>query len=136
MKGIYKITNPEGKIYIGKSKNIYTRFLNHKSRKSMKYWRSKLTNSYDTYGFNNHKFEIIFECDEEYLLIYEAYFINKYNSIENGLNTAAPNIDISIIKKDPIEIEMGHIKDIKKNHKIFKVTASKEEFKTIKKLLA
>jgi len=31
MIGIYKITNPEGKIYIGLSKNIEKRFKNHKN---------------------------------------------------------------------------------------------------------
>jgi predicted GIY-YIG superfamily endonuclease len=30
--GVYKITNPEGKSYIGQSKDVYSRFEHHKRK--------------------------------------------------------------------------------------------------------
>ena len=59
MIGIYKITNPKGEVYIGQSTNIQKRFLMH--RNSEENGKSKCSKSFFEYGFNNHKFEIIFE---------------------------------------------------------------------------
>ena len=96
MIGIYKITNPNGQVYIGQSVNIKSRFLAHRhSENSCN--NTKLTNSFIEFGFNNHKFEIIFECGQLDLGLYEAYFIDRYNSISNGLNYVKPLIDYSRI---------------------------------------
>ncbi len=81
--GIYKITNPKGKIYIGQSKNIYRRF---KQYKRLNISPVKLKYSLQKYGWEQHIFEIIEECNPEQLNEREIYWIKYYNSVELGLN--------------------------------------------------
>jgi len=59
MIGIYKITNPKGKIYIGQSINIKRRFNEYKRLNCSQ--QPKIYNSLLKYGSDNHKFEIIEE---------------------------------------------------------------------------
>lgn len=85
MIGIYKITNPEGKIYIGQSINIDRRFKEYKRLQKRSAGR-KIINSLKKYGFENHQFEIIEECQIEQLHEKEYYWKQYYVSVENGLN--------------------------------------------------
>jgi group I intron endonuclease len=85
--GIYKITSPTEKVYIGASKNILKRWsfdykyvCNVKSQK-------KLYRSFKKYGIANHKFEIIEVCKIEELFNKEIYWIKFYNSYKKGLNS-------------------------------------------------
>jgi len=84
--GIYKITSPIDKIYIGKSRNIIRRFSNYKSLQCKN--QIKLYNSLVKYGYDNHLFEIIYECSENELNELEKYYIIKFNCVNNpmGLN--------------------------------------------------
>jgi group I intron endonuclease len=87
MIGIYKITNPKGKIYIGQSTNIEDRW-----KKGHKYSSGcgvKLKNSFKKYGWENHKKEILEECIVEYLSERETYWIEYYNSYKKGLNSTS-----------------------------------------------
>ena len=81
--GIYKITNPKGKVYIGRSKNIEVRFKRY-SRYKTTNLQPKLFESFDKYGFENHIFEILDHRDNIEL---EAQYIKEYNSYEDGLNS-------------------------------------------------
>lgn len=83
--GIYKITSPSGKIYIGQSVNIEKRFNQYKNL-NKRGIGNYLYNSLKKYGWEYHKFEIIEECSIEQLNEREIHWINHYNSIENGLN--------------------------------------------------
>jgi group I intron endonuclease len=85
MVGIYKITNPKGKVYIGQSKNIENRFKIH-LRESNLQKKNKLYNSFKKYGAENHTFEIVEECALEDLNRLEEYYGTKYNVLEEGLN--------------------------------------------------
>jgi group I intron endonuclease len=85
MTGIYKITNPKGKIYIGKSIDIEKRLKYYKYT-SLRKNQHKLNNSISKYGFENHILEIIEECKEEYLNEREIYWISYYDSVNLGLN--------------------------------------------------
>ena len=87
MVGIYKITNPKGKMYIGQSINIEKRF-EHYKRLACEQQR-KIYNSLKKYGPENHQFEIIEECKVEDLNIREIYWINHFNSLNEGLNLAS-----------------------------------------------
>lgn len=84
--GIYKITSPTGKIYIGQSKDIYKRINYYKN------YRCKgqliLYGSLCKYGWNTHNFEIICECDINELNDLEKYYIKKYDTFntEFGMN--------------------------------------------------
>jgi group I intron endonuclease len=86
---IYKITNPKGKVYIGCTIN-FKRRLSEYRRLSMA-GQIKLYNSLVKYGYNNHKFEIIEECDESILHEREIYWIKYFNCIEEGLNIRLGN---------------------------------------------
>lgn len=84
MIGIYKITNPECLVYIGESKNIKNRFNSYKYLKCKT--QRKLYNSFLKYGVENHKFEVLMECEIEDLKYFESCFQQIYRVIENGLN--------------------------------------------------
>jgi len=81
-RGIYKITNPEGEVYIGQSKNIEKRWKHYTTNPSKN--QPKLFYSFLKYGWINHKFEIIEECNN--LIERERYWISYYKSENNGLN--------------------------------------------------
>lgn len=85
MVGIYKITNPNGQIYIGQSKNLEKRFSYYKSNSCNN--QKKLNNSISMYGYDKHIIEIIYLCNELELNYFERKFQIKFNSIgDNGLN--------------------------------------------------
>lgn len=84
---IYKVTSPIGKTYIGESKSIQSRYSKHK--RIDKNLPTKLKDSYETYGFSEHVFEIIEFCqDLKELVDKEEIYIQSYDSTGfNGLNT-------------------------------------------------
>ena len=84
MIGIYKITNPKGKIYIGQSIDINRRFTEYNKMYCSQ--SKKLYNSLKKYGPEAHTFEIIEECLLNELDIKEEEYILKYNSHKIGLN--------------------------------------------------
>lgn len=55
--GVYKITSPSGKVYVGQSWDILERWRSYKSSYPMR-GQPKLANSLRKYGPANHKFEI------------------------------------------------------------------------------
>lgn len=81
MKGIYKITSPSGKVYIGQSTNIKTRFYNYRKSYSCKKQRV-LFNSFMKYGVGAHDFAIVHELpndiDANTLTNYEQFYIDQY----------------------------------------------------------
>jgi group I intron endonuclease len=103
MIGIYKITSPSKKVYIGQSVNIKRRFLDYK--KSLKKQQIKLFNSIKKYGYENHTFEVIEECNIELLNERERYWQDFYNCVENGLNCrlTKTNDKSGILSKETIE---------------------------------
>jgi group I intron endonuclease len=83
--GVYKITNPKGKVYIGKSCHIKRRFIEHKN--CSKTGKTKLYNSIRKYGIENHKIEAIFLSDIQYEIDkMESIYIRYYDCINTGLN--------------------------------------------------
>jgi len=84
MVGIYKITSPSNKIYIGQSYNIFKRKKEYKMLNCK--FQLKLYNSLKKYGWENHIFEVIEECDIDQLNEREIYWIQYYNSTKSGLN--------------------------------------------------
>jgi len=86
MIGIYKITSPNNRIYIGQSVNIEKRFISYKRLYSKNKLQTKLHRSFLKYGVLNHKFEIEKICLESELNNYERYFQEFYNCLNNGLN--------------------------------------------------
>lgn len=78
ISGIYKITNTvNGKFYIGSSKNIKRRWLEHKNQlQENRHANDHLQRSWNKYGADCFCFEIIEECEEERLLEREQYYID------------------------------------------------------------
>lgn len=85
MIGIYKITSPSGKIYIGQSVNISNRLSKYKNLNCKS--QRVLYNSIIKYGWDYHKFEVLCECDIEELNDKERYYQDLFNVVgSKGLN--------------------------------------------------
>lgn len=113
--GIYKITSPSGKIYIGSSKNIKKRefYYNSVSCKN----QTKIYNSIKKYGWEAHLFEIIEECSLEELYKKEIYYGLLFNVLgKKGLNCVLPkNDDIKSSISDETRQKMSEAKKGNKN---------------------
>jgi group I intron endonuclease len=90
--GIYLIKNIlDDKVYIGSSINL-------KDRRYKHFWmlergihdNQHLQNSYNKFGEENFKFEILENCEYDLLVEKENYYIEKYKSIDSefGFNLA------------------------------------------------
>lgn len=91
MIGIYKITSPSGKVYIGQSVNIKKRF-HHYSNMNNCENQIRLFRSFKKYGTKNHLFEVVEECNVSELNEKERYYQEMHNAIgENGLNCKLTN---------------------------------------------
>jgi group I intron endonuclease len=87
--GVYKITSPSGKVYIGSSKDIYDRWKTYKKVNCKK--QTKLYNSLKKYGFENHKFEVLGIYLKEDLLNWEHLWCLEYDACsKNNLNCISP----------------------------------------------
>ncbi len=85
--GIYKITNKiNNKVYIGQSINIESRWVHHRNY-NINHSHYALYQAFDKYGLENFIFEIIELCPQNQLNDREIYWINYYNSYQNGYNS-------------------------------------------------
>jgi group I intron endonuclease len=83
--GIYKITSPSGRVYIGQSIDIKRRFKEYKKIRCKK--QVRLYSSFKKYGLINHIFEVIEVCLEQELNTRERYWQDVYKVLEErGLN--------------------------------------------------
>jgi group I intron endonuclease len=90
MIGIYKITSPSGKIYIGQSVNILSRINKYKNAKCIT--QPIILKSILKYGWDNHIFEIVCECEQSELNEKERYYQEIFDCIgKNGLNCMLTN---------------------------------------------
>jgi group I intron endonuclease len=74
--GIYKITSPDNKVYIGQSIDIDSRLKSHITNSSNRF----LKESFDKHGIDKHTFEILTTCSEWELDSLEEMFILKFNA--------------------------------------------------------
>jgi group I intron endonuclease len=85
MIGIYRITNPKGKVYIGQSILIEKRWNSYKSLNCEN--QVRLFRSLQKYGISEHIFEVVEECAFEELNTKERYWQDLYEVLgEKGLN--------------------------------------------------
>lgn len=84
--GIYKITSPAKRIYIGQSIDIINRWKRY-GRLHCDH-QSILFNSFKKYGFDKHNFEILQQCEREKLNELEKYYVDLYQTFnsEFGMN--------------------------------------------------
>lgn len=102
---IYKAEFPNGKVYIGKSKDFDSRKIKHSY--STRYYNTKLTNAINKYGFDSIKWEIIFETEDINIINQkEIEFISKYDSIKNGYNTSTGGDGGDTISNNPRRLDI------------------------------
>lgn len=84
--GIYKITSPTGKIYIGQSIDIKKRFSSYRRLNCKS--QPRLLASLKKHGHENHCFEIIHICEKTELPTKEKHFVDLYQTFnsKHGLN--------------------------------------------------
>lgn len=78
--GIYKITSPSGKVYIGQSTDIENRWRYYSRLQCKK--QIKLYNSLLKYGWEQHNKEILELCDISVLIERENYWKDVYKVFE------------------------------------------------------
>lgn len=84
MVGIYKITSPSGRIYIGQSIDIETRWSLYRLMHCKN--QVALYRSFVKHGVGNHIFEVLEECDISLLNERERYYQDLFNVLSFGLN--------------------------------------------------
>lgn len=92
MIGIYKITNPKGRVYIGQSVDIEKRKVNYSRLQNCK-TQTKLYRSLVKYGYSEHIFEVIEQCTTEQLNERERHWQDYHNVLEEGLNCRLTGAD-------------------------------------------
>lgn len=86
MIGIYKITSPSKRVYIGQSVNIELRWNQYQNNYKHTLSQVKLIRSFEKYGVETHDFEVIEECSQNELNERERYWQDYYNVLHKGLN--------------------------------------------------
>lgn len=127
MIGIYKIVNKiNNKIYIGQSKDIEKRWINHRSDANNIHshcYNYPLYRAFRKYGLENFDFQVIEECSVEELNKKEQYWITYYDSFFNGYNqTFGGDSSSNTINKEKI---IGIIKDLETTDLFHKQIAEK-----------
>ena len=93
MIGIYKVTNPNFRVYIGQSIHIEKRFKQYCNIQNCN-GQIRLKRSLDKHGYENHEFEIIEECEINQLNNRERYWQDYYDVLsEKGLNCVLTSSD-------------------------------------------
>ena len=110
ISGIYKITNiKNNKIYIGQSSDIFWRWTHHKSDlNNNRHHNRHLQNAWNKYGKDNFVFSIIEQCPEDNLDEKESYWINYFDSYNNGYNLDYGGQGIRGYKHTDTELEKMH----------------------------
>lgn len=135
--GIYKITSPTKKIYIGQSLDVLHRF------KTYKMYRCKsqpaLYNSLIKHGHEKHTFEIIMQCSKEELNQFEIYYIELFQTFNSryGLNLQSGGYNGSPsdkTKQKLREVNLGKKYSVETNKKKASFTGKKHSDETIAKM--
>jgi group I intron endonuclease len=128
ISGIYKITSPSGKVYIGQSYDIHNRYIRYKKLSCKA--QVKLYESLRKYGFENHTFEVLQQAPKEELNQLEKNYVWRYNSMDRkvGLNLkeGGYNGNLSEETKDKIRQKaIGRTASLETRDKMSKVREGK-----------
>lgn len=87
--GIYKITGPNGRFYIGQSVNIEGRWKYHRKMLRVgKHCNEKLQHAWNKYGESSFSFKVLVFCPVSELDRREQKFIDSLDAIRKGYNIA------------------------------------------------
>lgn len=131
---IYKIENPTGKIYIGKTVDLSSRLSAYRNLKCVD--QKAIYSSLQKYGFDAHTITILYEGPDYTLSKKEIEYIEKYNSFSlenpNGLNLTKGGEGQLGYKQSPetikkrVECHIG-VKRSEKTKKLMSESAKKRE---------
>lgn len=127
MIGIYKITNNiNGKCYIGQSIDIKRRFATYRREYKISS-NQAILRAMKKYGISNFTFEILLECEQEWLNYYEINIIKSLNTLSPSgynLTTGGNYCTVSEETKKKMVKSRGkwtHTKDAKKKMSLAKL---------------
>lgn len=113
--GVYKITSPSGRIYIGSSKDLKLRLRDYMSLHCSK--QRKIYNSLKKYGANNHNFEVLCYCEEKDLLKLESQYGMEYDCLnKKNLNISLPKSDSKYKTYSDEELMLRSLRSTGKKH--------------------
>lgn len=147
--GVYKITHiGSGKSYIGISKNIHRRWVQHKSWVNTKNRRSAIYAAMQKYGIDAFSWQVIEQCDADSLEDRERHWIVVFDTFNNGYNLTAGgeyNKEVSVETRKRMSKAQTGKKQSKetidkrisrgKNHYRYGVAVSEETKEKIRKSL-
>lgn len=115
--GIYKITSPTGKVYVGQSVDIHRRIMQHKKMYNKDC--PALYRSMKKHGVENHIFEIIEQCQITELNDRERFWQTKYCVLgKNGLNCKLTNThDKSGVQSEKTKMKISMAQRGELNHR-------------------
>ena len=130
ISGVYKITNTiTGDFYIGSSKNIKSRWANHKCQST---WNECPNNpmylDMQKYGVDNFVFEILEEVEAEKLKEMEQQFIEKLQPTYNNRNANGWNIERRKETNKEYQKEYRKTDKCKEYHKQYQKTDKYKEY--------
>jgi hypothetical protein len=92
MTGIYKVTSPTGKVYIGQSWDIKSRWFTYRGLHCKD--QSIIYRSLSKYGADKHTFQVIHELpkdvSQEVLDVYETLYWEQYKQTVSMMNAKGP----------------------------------------------
>ena len=106
---IYCLTSPSSKCYIGQSWDIKSRFKKYRTDSNSIKNQRKLYNAIKKYKSYNFKYEIIDLCEtQEEMDNKEKFYIDLYNSIDNGYNIKDGGSNGKHSKETKIKMSISH----------------------------
>ena len=106
--GIYKITSPSGKFYIGSSANIHIRWLAHKTMlKRQKHHSFYLQRACNKYGLESLTIEVVKLCAVDELFCEEQFYIDSLNPSYNICRIAGSSRGTSRVFTDEHKRKIG-----------------------------
>tara|TARA_Y100000034_G_scaffold115966_1_gene153700 strand:+ start:1773 stop:2306 length:534 start_codon:yes stop_codon:yes gene_type:complete len=103
MEGIYKISKDNKPVYVGQSRNMFRRWMDHERGK---------------YPSPEYKYEVLEECSEN-LSKREQYWISEYNLIEEGDNKKEPDPMYSYVLRQK-KLRIRNLKRLDRLYSTFK----------------
>ena len=133
ISGVYKIVNTiTGDFYIGSSKNVKSRWTDHKSPSVWKKCpNNQMYQDMQKYGLDKFDFQVITEVEAEYLKEAEQQFIEKMHPTYNS--NRAKGLDVEKQKERKKEYYQHNREDIKKYQKDYQKEHYKQNREKYKK---
>lgn len=119
--GIYAIVNiANGKMYIGKSENIYRRMIEHLSKIKRKIANRYLLQDWNKYGKDKFRYTIIEHCSKEELHRRECFWVLKLKTLnrEYGYNLEIIDNDRTVVSKETSDKIKKSLKEYYSNNKV------------------